>query len=129
MRPAPADAVLAWFAAQSAQSLFTTTVTEAEILYGVALLPEGQRRTAFMEAAIAMFEQDFADRVLPFDRAAARVYAALVVRRREAGTPIAQFDAQIAAIARSRGAAIATRNVSDFDNLDIDILNPWAIRK
>lgn len=73
-----------------------------------------------------MFEEDFAGRVLPFDGAAARAYAALAAGRQRAGRPISQFDAQIAAIAWSRGAAVATRNVGDFEGCGVEILNPWS---
>jgi predicted nucleic acid-binding protein len=122
----PADArVLAWVNAQPMQTLFITTVTYAEILYGIGLLPDGRKRTALAEAADAVFREDFAGRILPFDAAAAEAYAPLMIRRRRAGKPMSQFDAQIAAIARSRGAAIATCNAADFAALDIGILNPW----
>jgi len=72
-----------------------------------------------------MFEEDFGDRILPFDVAAARAYAIVAAERRQSGRPITQFDAQIAAIARSRGAAIATRNASDFEGCGILVVNPW----
>ena len=105
-------------------TLCTTSITKAEILFGVALLPAGARRDALEEAVTAMFEEDFGGRLLPFDGAAASDYAVIASHRRQAGKPISQFDAQIAAIARSRGAAIATRNVSDFENCGIDVHDP-----
>jgi len=126
MRSSPASLVLRWMAAQPALGLFTTTVTEAEILFGLALLAPGQRRAAFEQAVEAMFAEDFAGRVLPFDRAAAAAFAEIAAVRRLAGRPISQADAQIAAIARSRGAAVATRNVKDFEGCGVVVVDPWA---
>lgn len=127
MRTEPNDAVLRWVSAQPASSLFITAVTQAEVLYGLALLAEGARRTALEDAAERMFAEDFAGRILSFDGAAAREFAALTAERRRTGRPIAQFDAQIAAMARSRGAAVATRNVSDFEGCGIGVINPWSL--
>lgn len=126
MGPSPAAAVLRWMAAQSAAGLFTTALSEAEILYGVALLPKGRRRERLAAAVRLMLDEDMAGRVLPFDSDAARAYAAIAAERRRRGRPIATVDAQIAAIARSRGAAVATRNVADFADCGIDIIDPWA---
>ena len=125
MRPAPAVRVLEWLAKESAHSVFTTTIAMAEILYGIELLPKGRRRAALEAAALAMFEEDFAGRILPFDGDAARVFPKMAAARRTSGRPITQFDAQIAAIARSRGAAIATRNSGDFEECGVTVLNPW----
>jgi predicted nucleic acid-binding protein len=125
VRPAPTRRVLDWLAAQPPSSLFTTTVSEAEFLYGLALLPAGKRRASLEEAARRMFEQDFAERVLPFDRAAARAFATIAASRRKKGHPIGEFDAQIAAIAHTHGAAVATRNVGDFQHCGIEIIDPW----
>lgn len=128
LRRIPAPVVLRWLAAHPASSLFTTTITQAEILYGLELLPKGKRRTALQSAVEAMFEEDFADRILPFDSDAARMFPLIAVSRRESGHPIAQSDAQIAAIARSRGAALATRNTADFEHCGIPLVNPWITR-
>jgi toxin FitB len=117
--------VYAWVSKQAQASLFTTTITEAEILYGVAILPEGKRRNALAEAAHQMFAEDFEGRVLPFDTAAARVFAQIAAERKRIGRPISQFDAQIAAICYSRNAQLATRNVMDFQDCSLSILNPW----
>ncbi len=125
MRPAPSPVVMAWFAAQPAASLFISAVTEAELRYGVMLLPEGRRRTDLMAAIEGMLIEDFAGRILPFDSAAAVAYAAIAASRREVGKPISQFDAQIAAIAQSRGAELATRNVADFEGCEVEVTNPW----
>jgi predicted nucleic acid-binding protein len=129
MKPAPSRPVTAWAAAQPGQSLFTTSVTEAEILYGIALLPSGRRRRAIEVAARAMFREDFAARVLPFGSDAASIYATIAAERRRMGHPISHFDAQIAAIARSAGASVATRNTDDFRGCGVQLVDPWqAVR-
>ncbi len=121
----PNETVGAWLADQASTSIFTTTITEAEIGYGMALLPEGRRRRDLESALSAMIEEDLDGRVLPFDRVAAQAYAQIRSDRRRSGRPIAPFDAQIASIARSRGAAVATRNVKDFEGCGVAIVNPW----
>ena len=126
MRPAPDPAVERWFAAQPDASLFISAITEAELQYGAALLPSGKRRSALTAEIDAMLEEDFNGRILPFDRSAAQAFAVIAADRRQAGRPISQADAQIAAIARSRGAALATRNVSDFDGCGVEVINPWS---
>jgi predicted nucleic acid-binding protein len=126
LRPQPDDAVLEWFARQPANSLFVSAVTQAEMLLGARLLPASKRRAQLELALDAMFSEDFGDRVLPFDTSAAAAYAKVVVTRRSAGRPISQFDAQIAAIALSRRADLATRNVSDFEGCGLALSNPWS---
>ena len=125
MRPAPADIIVGWVTAQPLTSLYTTSITQAEILHGIMLLPSGRRRNALETAAEAMFGEDFRGRVLPFGSNEARPYARIAAERRRAGRPISNFDAQIAAIARSAGAAIATRNVADYDACGVEVINPW----
>ena len=126
MRSDPDGAVLEWFAQQPIAGLFTTTVSEAEIYYGLALLPEGRRRDSLQDAARAMFEEDFAGRILSFDSDAAHAYADIASARRQIGQPISQFDAQIAGIVRSRGARLSTRNVRDFADCEIALVDPWT---
>ena len=126
MRPAPAAAVETWVSAQPAAGIFISAITEAELRYGLALLPDGQRRRRLLAQAQAMLAEDFAGRILPFDSAAAEAYAPIAAAHRLAGRPISQADAQIAAIAASRGAALATRNVTDFTDCGITILDPWS---
>lgn len=128
LAPSPSPNVLAWLAAQPSAAVFTTAVTEAEILYGLALLPDGRRRQALEAAVRPIFSEDLAGRVLAFDREAAESYAVIAARRRALGRPISQFDAQIAAIAVSRGASIATRNVADFAETGAPVINPWEFR-
>ena len=117
--------VLAWLDERPTRELFVTAVTEAEIRTGIAFLPEGKRRKGLGEAAEQVLDNLFAGRVLPFDSSAARAYAEIAAARRAAARPISQADGQIAAIAVSRGMAVATRNVSDFEGMGIDIIDPW----
>ena len=125
MRQAPHEGVVQWMDTQPNASLFTSTITQAEILYGVSILPAGKRKQGLAAAVDEMFEHDFRGRVLPFDGPAAVTYAAICTDRARLGQPISQFDAQIAAIARSRGSALATRNTSDFDECGIRVIDPW----
>lgn len=127
LRPEPAKAVDRWLAAQDGAKVFFTTVGEAELRHGVALLPAGRRRTALATAVEGLLEEDFRGRILPFDRAAARAYAAIAAARRAAGRPISQFDCQIAAIARARDATVATRNTSDYEGCGIELIDPWIV--
>src|SRR3546814_6215229 len=96
-------------AEQPMAGVFTTTLTQAEIFYGLALLPEGRRRDDLLAAARPMFEADLSGRVLPFDTDAALAYPDIAAGRRKGGQPISQIDAQIAAIVRSRGDRKSTR--------------------
>lgn len=125
MRSQPNRLVVEWIGKHQATSLFITSLTEAEILYGLELLPEGKRRTALQEAARSMFNIDFAGRILPFDSDAAKKFGIIAAKRRIMGRPISQIDAQIAAIALSHHATLATRNVADFEECGIKIINPW----
>ena len=126
MRAEPHVSVITWLDARPARDLFVTAVTEAEIRTGVAMLPEGRRRRNLAEAAERVFGKMFAGRVLPFDGAAARAYAKIVSARRLAGRPISQADGQIAAIAYVRNMGVATRNVPDFVEMGVDVVDPWA---
>ncbi len=115
-----------WFAKNTPSTLRTSTVTQAEILTGIALLPSGKRRTALALAAEAMFEQDFAESCLVFDAAAAKNYALIVAERTRLGLPISTEDAQIAAIALANGLTLVTRNAKDFQSIDgLTQVNPW----
>jgi predicted nucleic acid-binding protein len=125
MKSAPAEAVVGWTAAQPASSLYTTSITQAEVFHGILLLPSGKRRRAIEAAAQAMFSEEFEGRILAFGSEAALPYARIAADRRRAGRPISGFDAQIAAIARTVGAVIATRNVADFAECGVEVVNPW----
>jgi toxin FitB len=126
LRPSPSVKVLEWTLAESPIALFITAITEAELLYGIARLPEGRRRTALEGLVLPVLDEDFAGRILPFDSAAAREFADIAAERRRIGKPISEPDARIAAIARSRGAVLATRNISDFTDCGLTLINPWA---
>ena len=126
MRAAPEAAVEQWLADQPAASVFISAITEAELRYGLALMPPGKRQSALAVEIENMLGEDFSGRILPFDSPAAVAFAEIAAERRQAGRPISQADAQIAAIARSRGAALATRNVPDFEGCGVEIINPWS---
>lgn len=126
MKPGPAPVVVEWVSARPVSSLYTTSITEAEIHFGVALLPAGKRRRSLEEAVAKLFEDDFRGRILPFDSEAARAFGLIAASRRQAGRPITQLDAQIVAIASSRGAAVATRNIDDFSDCGVPLHNPWV---
>lgn len=126
VRPAPELQVTAWMAGQPRAALFTTTITRGELLYGVHLLEDGRRKTALREAVRDIFAVDLAGQVLAFDNDAADAYAEIAASRRAVGKPISQFDAMIAAITRSRGASLATRNGKDFVDCGIQVINPWT---
>jgi predicted nucleic acid-binding protein len=125
MRPAPSAAVESWMSDQPVAGIFISAITEAELRYGLALLPDGQRQRRLITQVEAMLAEDFAGRILPFDSPAASAYARIAAARRLSGRPISQADAQIAAIAASRGASLATRNVADFIDCGIDVVDPW----
>ena len=126
LRPSPDPAVETWVDGRRATDLYFSAIGEAELRYGVAVLPAGRRRAALASAIEAILQEDFMDRILPFDREAARDYADIAAMRRAAGRTVLPADSQIAAIARSRGMAIATRNVRDFENIGIEVIDPWT---
>ena len=126
MRLTPSPAAMAWFSGQDSAGLYLTAVSEAELRTGAAILPEGRRRDRLAAEIDAVIREDFAGRVLPFDSAAAKAYAAITASRRCLGRPILDADCQIAAIARAREAALATRNVEDFAHCGIAVINPWT---
>lgn len=125
MRAQPSERVLSWMSEQDGANLYIASVTAAELRLGVALLPAGKRQGDLSEALEEMLSEEFRDRVLPFDAQAAHAYAAIVVVRRSLGAPISAFDAQIAAIAAVHGARLATRNIRDFVDCGITLINPW----
>jgi len=125
IRTVPEPRVMQWLQEQSVRMLFTTTITRAELLYGACLLPDGKRKSLTIQAISEIFMVELHDKVLGFDNDAAQAYAEIAASRRLAGKPISQFDAMIAAITKSRGAKLATRNVKDFVDCGIKIINPW----
>jgi toxin FitB len=126
MRPEPAAQVAAWVRERDRRELRTTVITLAEVRYGIARLPDGRRKQVLLAAADDIFST-FKDQVLPVDATAAEQYAVIATSREQSGKPIASFDALIASICRSRGAALATRNVPDFDGTGIEVIDPWAL--
>ena len=129
MRMTPEPAVMTWFSGQDSAELYLTAVSEAELRAGAAILPAGRRRDRLTTEVDAVVREDFAGRVLPFDSAAARAYAAIAASRRSAGRPILEADCQIAAIARASDAAVATRNGADFEHCGIALIDPWAANR
>ncbi len=124
MRSRPSERVREWLDGIPEREVWTTTVVIAEIAAGIALLPQGARRRVLAEEFDRML-QLFADRILVFDASAAVEYGTIVAYRARLGRPISIADAQIAAIATVNGAALATRNVTDFDGLAVDLVDPW----
>jgi predicted nucleic acid-binding protein len=120
--------VVAWLAFQPRQAMFTTAISQAEILAGLRALPAGKRKDRLEAQAADMFSSDFKAHVLPFDADAADYYATIAAHRRSIGRPISQLDAQIAAISASHGASIATRTGRDFEHIGLDIINPWDFK-
>ena len=125
MQLVPSPRVLGWWSQHRSTELFTSAITMAEILYGIELLPKGKRHDRLLTEAEVVFAQDFFGRILPFDEEAARAFAEIAAARRGRGQPNAELDAQIAAIARSRKATLATRNISDFEDCGVRLVNPW----
>ena len=128
MKVAPSKAVLEWLNDQDSCSLYVSTITIGEIEYGLRILPVGKRRLQLRERFERFISQAFAQRVLSFDEAAARAYGDVMGLRKELGRPMSVPDGQIAAVARSRVLAMATRNISDFEECGLDLLNPFRTK-
>lgn len=125
MRPEASPIVLKWFSRQHSQELYSSSVSLAEIFYGIQLLPRGKRRDELLAGAEKMFTNVLAGRLFAFEDEAAHACARIASVRRKAGRPIAEMDAQIAAIAHVHGATLATRNSADFEDCGIRLVNPW----
>lgn len=125
MKALPSPRVMEWWSQQQAAELFTTTVSVAEILYGIEILPRGKRCDNLRSEAEVVFTQDLAGRILPFDEDAARAFPEIAAGRRAEGRPIAELDAQIASVARTHRAILATRNTADFEGCGVRLVNPW----
>ncbi len=125
LRPTPDRRVTAWVQARRGPSLYTTSVTEAELRYGIAILPAGSRRRELSLMADDLLRRVLADRILPFDSVAAAEYARIAAERRRLGKPIGFADCQIAAIASAHAATVATRNLRDFEGAGVKLVNPW----
>jgi toxin FitB len=128
MGTAPDPDVLAWVDGQPADELYLASMTTAELLYGVALLPAGRRREQLAQKVGRLIDEVFGGRVIPFDSAASVDYARMATTRARAVAPISVADAVIAATAAAAGAdALATRNVRDFSDTGLTVVNPWDI--
>ena len=127
VRPVASDRVVSWLDAQTPGEVVTTAISKAEMLVGIAILDEGKRRDQLSTIVSQLFAGRFDATLLDFDAAAATHFADIVAQRRKAGRPIGTMDAQIASIARARAASIATRDISDFSGLGIDLIDPWSL--
>lgn len=127
MRPAPDPHVLTWLNSQPAESLYLTSVSLAELLVGIGVIPVGRRRESLARSLDHLLDL-FADRVLPFDQAAAGRYADMAVRARAVGQPLPPSDGYVAATAASHGFLVATRNARHFAHTGVEIINPWTAR-
>ena len=125
MKAAPEESVAGWIVEQAEASLYITSITQAEVLYGIQRHGAGKRRAALEAAAEAMFSEDFAGRILSFGTDAARAYARIAFQRQRAGKPISQFDAQIAAITFVARATLATRDLAGYEGCGVKLINPW----
>lgn len=125
-KPRPAPKVMAWLQQQDDGVVFTTAVTRGELMYGLNIMPNGKRRETLISGLQGILATRFAGRVLPYDEGAADAYASILASRRSAGRPTGAADAMIAGIARSRGATLATRNVRDFEDCGIALVDPWS---
>ena len=126
MRRAPDSAVLAWLDRQPPLSIWITTITLFECQFGLALMPIGRRRQALETSFAALLAEDLDKRVLAFDTEAAAQAATLAAQRQLAGRPVDIRDTQIAGIAQSRRATVATRNLKHFEGLSVPVVNPWG---
>jgi predicted nucleic acid-binding protein len=127
MKDRPATIVATWLNDQPASALFLSAITLGEIAYGLRALPQGRRRQ-LEEGFERVVAEGFSGRILAFDEGAARHYGEIMGRRKEIGRPLGVLDGQIASIARAKGYAVATRNVRDFVECGVEILNPFEPR-
>lgn len=126
MKPAPSGLVISWLNETPTADLFISSISMAELWYGLRALPDGQRREALASRLEQFIAQGFNQRTLDFDARAAQVYGEVMADRRRTGKPMSILDGQIAAIAKVHYVALATRNVRDFDGCGIEVVNPWA---
>lgn len=126
MRQAPDDGVVSWVDRFPVGDVYLTAVTAAELRYGVARLPDGRRKKGLMIKVAELLAEDFQDQILPFGGYTAAHYAEIAAAREQAGSPISMADAQIAAICRYYGAQLATRNIKDFADTGVQVLDPWS---
>lgn len=118
--------VIAWIDRTPRSRLFTTAVSQGEILSGLAMMPDGRRRDELQGRAVALFSLLTADQILPFDSEASVHYARIAGLAKRRGAIVGAFDMQIAAICCANAAPVATRNVKHFESCGVDIIDPWA---
>ena len=126
-RQVPDSGVLSWLDSLEVSGVVTTAVTAAELRYGVARLPDGNRKRELTVVVRGILTEDFHGRVFPFDERASVRYADIVTGRERSGRPIGVADAQIAAICRDLDGTLATRNIADFEETGIELINPWKL--
>ena len=126
MRRVPERAVVAWLDRQPAESIWTTSVTVFEVRFGIAILPDGDRREVLASAFDRMLAEDLCGRVLDFDGAGAQAAASIAAHLRSVGRPVDMRDLQIAGIVAARRATLATRNARHFGETGIAIVDPWS---
>ena len=126
MQRSPDVAVIDWLNQQPAESIWLTSITIFETRFGLALLPKGRRRESLEAAFDRLLSEDLDKRILDFDVPAASAAAAVAAARQRAGRPVDMRDTQIAGIAVSRNATLATRNTKHFADITVDVINPWA---
>jgi toxin FitB len=126
-RVAPDPGVLSWLDSLDVSDVATTAITAAELRYGIARLPDGHRKRELTVVIRGILTEDFHGRVLPFDERASVRYAEIVTSRERAGRPIGTADAQIAAVCRDLGATLGTRNIPDFEETGVELINPWRL--
>ena len=127
MRPEPSPAVIGWLNSQAADTLYLSSISLAELLFGIGALPAGSRRDRLAQALDRLLAL-FPGRVLPFDQEAARRYADMAVTARIAGRPLPTADGYIAAIAAARSFVVATRNIQHFTDTGVGLIDPWQLR-
>ncbi len=125
MAPSPPHSVIEWLNGQDSVTLYVSTITIAEIMYGLQVLPDGRRRQSLADRFDKFMVEGFEQRVLDFDRRAALLYGVVMDRRQAIGRPLSALDGQIAAIARANHLTVATRNVRDFEHCEFELVNPF----
>lgn len=126
MKAQPHPNVSDWLRSCSPDLMFTTAISRSELFYGIWRLPDGKRRRSFEQAAHSLFEQEFSERILPFNSQAADAYADLRIRRERAGSPISTEDGMIAAITKLNSGTVVTRDIGGFANCGVPHINPWS---
>ncbi len=125
----PDPSVVRWLDSLPAGNVATSAITAAELVYGIERLPAGRRKARIAKAISALLHEDVENRIVAFELESAERYGLIVANRERSGRPIALADAQIAAICAQRRAALATRNVRDFEETGIELINPWDIKR